>query len=486
MGLKFNFKLFPIMNNFDNSIYSVQVKVPASIHTDVNAMINKIDLKAPEIASNTSKESPRIDLWRGMWYEGEMCCLFSDTNLGKSILSVQIGNDLAERFHRDVLYFDFEQSIQQFAMRYSDSGGQYHLSDHLFRVDFQGLKEEFDMYDLLKYLEAMVVRHRSPFVIIDNITAVCENASSNRCVTDFFEEMKLLRRRYDLSVLVVAHTRRHSPNRPLCISDLSCSRVFGNFCDSIFAIGDAYYDRRLLYLKQLKSRSADFVADSDMVTAAHLVRIDHGVQFQFVEDMVHESRLIDRMSPERYCLYKSACNLSAEGNSLRNISKALGISKSTVQRLIQRYKIFTAIEQTGFNPEEDGDEDYKENYKEDYKEDSAKVSNGDAEENGTGKKHHLTTFESPNEMLNSYQEEPQAHDEKNWDTPENQVEQPSQLPYNQAELQGEIEPKVSHPETTNQPVSATPRPLTQVEIDLRRCYCGPDKEERFKDTSNCA
>lgn len=36
-------------------------------------------------------------LWLSLWYEGEVCCLFSDSNLGKSIYAVQIATAIAER-----------------------------------------------------------------------------------------------------------------------------------------------------------------------------------------------------------------------------------------------------------------------------------------------------------------------------------------------------------------------------------------------------
>src|SRR5688572_21830261 len=34
-------------------------------------------------------------LFSEMWHEGELCVLYADTNLGKSLLAVQIGNSIA-------------------------------------------------------------------------------------------------------------------------------------------------------------------------------------------------------------------------------------------------------------------------------------------------------------------------------------------------------------------------------------------------------
>jgi RecA-family ATPase len=35
-------------------------------------------------------------LFSEFWFEGELCILFADTNLGKSILAVQIGNSISK------------------------------------------------------------------------------------------------------------------------------------------------------------------------------------------------------------------------------------------------------------------------------------------------------------------------------------------------------------------------------------------------------
>ncbi len=63
-------------------------------------------------------------LFGKFWYQGELCILFADSNLGKSILAVQIADAIsignsAEPFEceagsQPVLYCDFELSEKQF------------------------------------------------------------------------------------------------------------------------------------------------------------------------------------------------------------------------------------------------------------------------------------------------------------------------------------------------------------------------------------
>ena len=57
-------------------------------------------------------------LWDSFWYEGELSCLFADSNVGKSILAVQIADRIART--DNVLYLDFELSEKQFQLRVQD------------------------------------------------------------------------------------------------------------------------------------------------------------------------------------------------------------------------------------------------------------------------------------------------------------------------------------------------------------------------------
>lgn len=62
-------------------------------------------------------------------FEGEIFILFADTNLGKSILAVQIANSISTGISTcglnlkcsptPIIYFDFELSDKQFENKYS-------------------------------------------------------------------------------------------------------------------------------------------------------------------------------------------------------------------------------------------------------------------------------------------------------------------------------------------------------------------------------
>ena len=45
-------------------------------------------------------------LFGELWFENELCILFADTNLGKSILAVQIGNSISKGEHINGFKFE--------------------------------------------------------------------------------------------------------------------------------------------------------------------------------------------------------------------------------------------------------------------------------------------------------------------------------------------------------------------------------------------
>ena len=96
-----------------------------------------------EISKN--KPIPKM-LFSEFWFEGELCIMFADTNVGKSILAVQIADSISkgipiqgfnlECVNQPVLYFDFELSEKQFENRYSiDYANHYAFDDNLVRVE---------------------------------------------------------------------------------------------------------------------------------------------------------------------------------------------------------------------------------------------------------------------------------------------------------------------------------------------------------------
>jgi hypothetical protein len=108
-------------------------------------------------ANGTIKEAAMVanpkSLYLSFWYEGEVCCLFADCNLGKSILAVQIANEISRT--EKVLYFDFEFLTSNFNLDIADEQGNlYTFPDNFFRVSID--RDSMDMSDLSNFEDAII------------------------------------------------------------------------------------------------------------------------------------------------------------------------------------------------------------------------------------------------------------------------------------------------------------------------------------------
>ena len=117
-----------ILKSLESWLQNEQTGVDASLNA---GMLEIVDAnQAMARASMCHNPKPLFDPF---WYEGEIGCLFADSNVGKSILAMQIAADIAKE--QRVLYFDFELSEKQFQLRYTDENNKlYRFPDKLFRV----------------------------------------------------------------------------------------------------------------------------------------------------------------------------------------------------------------------------------------------------------------------------------------------------------------------------------------------------------------
>ncbi len=127
------------------------------------------------------KPIPRM-LFAEFWHEGELAILFADTNVGKSILAVQIGDNIShgrsppelpmQAGGQPVLYLDFELSDKQFQQRYSMGfERKYHFSNTFYRVEISPEFSDFGRFEeaLKAEIEAVVAQTGAKVLIVDNL-----------------------------------------------------------------------------------------------------------------------------------------------------------------------------------------------------------------------------------------------------------------------------------------------------------------------------
>ena len=288
-----------------------------------------------------AKLRPNPDaLYLELWYEGEVCCLFSDSNLGKSIYAVQMAEQIA--VVQNVLLVDCELSDKQFQMRYTDRlTGQLHkFPAGLFRAEINPMSLDVKDYEekILAHIEEAMLKLNCKVAIIDNLTYLCNSSDKGVDAGIFMMKLMNLKKKYGWSLLVIAHTPKRALSSPITQNDLAGSKKLYNFFDSVFAIGKSAKDSKLRYLKQWKVRAGEFRYDSDNVMVYEIVKTDGYVHFSFVEFASEYSHLRDRTEDENNTRDQNVKELLDSGKSYREIAAMLGISKSLVGKIAARLK----------------------------------------------------------------------------------------------------------------------------------------------------
>jgi hypothetical protein len=150
--------------------------------------------------------------------------------------------------------------------------------------------------------------------------------------------LKALKIKHKLSMLVLAHTPKRNPCRPIDVNDMQGSKMLINFADSAFALGQSHAQPGLRYLKQIKQRNSDAQYGAEHVALFRIVKTQSFLGFQFEgydHEQLHLQKAGAAISPEAR---QRIPELARQGLSIRQIADHLRIGSSTVQRVLAKLK----------------------------------------------------------------------------------------------------------------------------------------------------
>ena len=314
------------------------------------------------IEQASKRPIPRM-LFSEFWYEQELCILFADTNVGKTILAVQIADSISrgqsipgfklETMPQKVIYCDFELNDKQFQGRYSHNYGEpYVFSDNFLRVEINpdAVFPEDASFELSlsNAIESVIIETGAKILIIDNITYLRHENERAKDALPLMKHLKMLKNKYNLSLLVLAHTPKRDLTKPLTRNDLQGSKVLMNFCDSSFAIGESSSDSSFRYIKMIKVRSTEHIYDSYNIIVCQITKPDNFLHFNFLhldseykhlktvterdrEILEEEVRrcIVEQPSISAYAIAKRLCPEEKKFNSFK--IKILRIYKKIIQ-----------------------------------------------------------------------------------------------------------------------------------------------------------
>lgn len=290
-------------------------------------------------------------LFDEFWLEGEICILFADTNLGKSILAVQIGNSVSlaepiagfkiETKKQIILYFDFELSDKQFENRYSCNFQQhYEFDDNFIRIEINTNadvpdKESFE--DYLNYsLEQAILRTGSKVLIIDNLTYLRNETEKAKDALPLMKQLKRLKNKYHLSILALAHTPKRDFTKPITRNDLQGSKMLMSFTDVAFTIGESQKDKNIRYLKQIKVRQNEFNYDGENVCVCKIGKPHNFLAFEFIGNSTEREHLKEIPENEKAQKIADAVNMKKQGLTNTEIAMKFGVSEGAIRKWLKK------------------------------------------------------------------------------------------------------------------------------------------------------
>lgn len=277
--------------------------------------------------------------FHGLIVQNENTVIFASSNVGKSILAIQIAEDIARS--EKILYVDLELSSKQFQMRYSDpSTGEVHV----FPTNFKRAEIDPEMIvgsdleqEILDSIEE-AANNGTLFFVIDNITFICNDSEKGATAGSFMMKLIRLKKKYGLTTIVIAHTPKRRGWEPITQNDLAGSAKLINFFDAGIALARSAKDNNLRYLKQVKVRTGEYQYDAENVIVFDVAKTNGFLKFEIQGYAKEADHLKNREGSDDYEEIIEILKLQKDGKSVRDIAEILDMSKSTVQRRLEKAK----------------------------------------------------------------------------------------------------------------------------------------------------
>jgi len=294
-------------------------------------------------------------LFGQLWWENELLVLFATTGVGKTILGVQLAEAIASgknvfeeltEFINEcgamiVLLLDYELSPAQLIKRYTDENGKnlHDFHDNLIRLDSNDdfeFKKGDSMEDLInKDIERYIKLYKPKVLIIDNLSVLKSGTENSKEALPLMQMLNNLKKKYNLSILVIAHTPKKDTFSSINMNHLQGSAQIGNALDGCIAIAMCK-DNMRRYIIELKQRNESFIAHADNVIVCEVDKRFNFLKFHF-EGFEVENLLLNPFDADaKQELELEIINQSNRGVSAREIAKTVSYGKDKVLKIIQQ------------------------------------------------------------------------------------------------------------------------------------------------------
>jgi len=272
---------------------------------------------------------PLVPLYPDIVLEGDLCIIFGQSGIGKTIFAMQIARHIAENGKR-LLYVDCEMTPRQLGNRYETAN----FPPTFLRAE---MDREHPAEDVLKGIEEVAAANHVEVVFIDNITALGQSLDRSADAGTLMASLNTLKKRYNWTLVVLNHIpKMYSGNIPLSLSAMQGSAKINQLIDDAIGIAQSCIDSNLVYVKQCKWRNGELTMGADHVAVYERCKDEYGnLGFTSRGFSTEQEHLSVESGNEREEMKARIRELSAKGMTQTAIAEQLGTSQSKVSRLLK-------------------------------------------------------------------------------------------------------------------------------------------------------
>lgn len=321
-----------------------------------NRKVTKSDSFKKALQEAKAKGKPK-KLFGQLWWQNELVVVFATTNVGKTVLAMQIGNALSKGKNTalersdlinecgklKVAYLDWELSAMQIMSRYTDEKENiYDFDKDFIRIE-KNYEYKFKTGDsfeklLRKDIKSQVEEHKPDVLIIDNLSVLRSGTESAKEALPLMHFLNNLKVEYNLSIMVVGHTPKKDLYTSINMNHLQGSAQISNALDGCFAIGKAQGEANGRYIIELKQRNAQVKYHSENVIECELEKPSDFLQFKYVGTNSEQSQLLELSEMAKIQIEKESIDNHNKGFSQEKIANLIPFGSSWVGNLIRDYE----------------------------------------------------------------------------------------------------------------------------------------------------
>ncbi|MST85882.1 AAA family ATPase [Prevotellaceae bacterium LKV-178-WT-2A] len=272
---------------------------------------------------------PLVVLYPNIVLEGDLCIIFEQSGIGKTIFAMQVAREIAAKGKR-VLYLDFEMSERQLALRYNTPN----FPPTFFRAE---LKTDNIVDNVLVEIERAAVENHAEVLFIDNITALGQSLDKGMEAGTLMSSLNTLKKEHGWTLVVLNHVpKRYSGAIPLSLEAIQGSAKLNQLVDDAIGLGVSSKDHSVVYVKQCKWRNGEMELYADHVALYERTKDElDNLGFSFLDYGSEHDLLAVETGNSQSDLKANVISLHEQGCTQQQIADRLQISQSKVSRILK-------------------------------------------------------------------------------------------------------------------------------------------------------